>query len=237
MLGKNIKVTIKHLLGISFLLMVLGNSVFAAMFEYKAKLFGPGMDFHNCVNLDSRGSILGDYDESAGTLSNINGALKFVTITAGFIKSGLGNLKNYVLGTFNDNAPEELRDKNIFVDLSRGADYEETIVTDERVREWGWALFYDPTDYSQFTTPETLSEALFADRDNLRTIFNPNKTFGQLCPKYKGSNGSGYHGWCSAGVEFFANKGTPAPVPLPAAFYLLSAGLIGLVSFTRKRSA
>ena len=205
------------------------NQASAAMIEYKADLFGPGMNVHYCIDLDSRGSILGDYDENEGTLSNIHGALDFVTITEGFIKRGYNNLKNYVLGSFNDNAPEFLRDKNIFVDLSRGAEYAETKVTDKKVREWGWALFYDPTEY-------TSADELFANRDNLKTLVNPYKTFGELCPKYAGSNTGGYHGWCSAGVEFFADHGTPAPVPVPAAFYLLATGLIGLMSVTRKRN-
>jgi|GEM_PF-3113107 len=209
---------------------VFANQASAAMIEYKANLFGPGMQVHYCIDLDSRGSILGDYNESEGTLSNIQGVLDFVTITEGFIKRGFNNLKNYVLGTFNDNAPQFLRDKNIFVDLSRGAEYAETKVTDRKVREWGWALFYDPTEYSS-------AEELFADRDNLRTLVNPYKTFGELCPQYAGGNTGGYHGWCSAGVEFFADHGTPAPVPIPAAFYLLATGIIGLVSFTRKRNA
>ena len=210
--------------------MMFVNSAAAAMIEYKADLFGPGMQVHYCIDLDSRGSILADYNEPEGTLTNIQGALDFVTITEGFIKRGYNNVKNYVLGTFNDNAPKFLRDKNIFVDLSRGAEYAETKVTHKKVREWGWALFYDPTEY-------TTAEELFANRDHLRTLVNPYKTFGELCPKYAGGNTGGYHGWCSAGVEFFADHGTPAPIPIPAAFYLLATGLIGLVSFTRKRSA
>ena len=234
------KSSLKHSLLLSTLLLLLfGNSAFAALFEYKADLFGPGMNFHNCVHLDSRGTILADYDATERSVSNIRGELDFVTITAGFIQHGFNNIRNFVLGTFNDNAPPDLRDKNIFVDLSRGADYERTIVNDRRIREWGWALFYDPADYEEFVTVETLSEALFADRDDLRTIFNPYKTFGELCPQYAGSNSSGANGWCSAGVEFFANKGKPVPappVPLPAAFYFMSAGLIGLFSVTRKRS-
>ncbi len=210
-------------------LLLFGNQASAAMIEYKAHLFGEGMQLHNCIDLDSRGTIFADYDEQEGTLSNIQGALKFVTITEGFIKRGFNNLTNYVLGTFNDNAPEFLRDKNIFVDLSRGAEYEKTIVNERKVREWGWAFFYDPNDYAD-------ADALFADRDNLRTIFDPEKTFAELCPEYANGNSAGYHGWCSAGVEFFTNKGTPAPIPLPAAFYLLATGMIGLAAFSRKRS-
>ncbi len=215
----------------------LSNNSFAAMINYHASLFGPGMNVHYCIDLDSSGSILADYDESAGTVSNISGELSFVTITQGFIKKGYNNIKNYVLGSFNDNeyVPEFLRDKNIFVDLSRGAEYEETKVTDKKIREWGWALYYDPDDYSQYTDSTSLSEALFANRDNLKTLRNPYKTFAQLCPKYAGGNSAGYHGWCGAGVEFFGDYGTPAPVPLPAAFYMLSAGLIGLISFSKKR--
>ena len=210
--------------------MMFVNQASAAMIEYKANLFGPGMQVHNCIDLDSRGSIVGDYNESDGTLSNIHGVLDFVTITEGFIKRGFNNIKNYVLGTFNDNAPAFLRDKNIFVDLSRGAEYAYTKVTDKKVREWGWALFYDPTQY-------TTVEQLFANRDNLNTLVKPHKTFGELCPKYAGSNTGGEHGWCAAGVEFFADHGTPAPVPVPAAFYLLATGLIGLMSVTRKRNS
>lgn len=224
--------TAKKLFTATALLSVLifASQASAAMIEYKADLFGQGMQVHNCIDLDSRGTVIGDYDETEGTLSNIQGVLKFVTITEGFIKRGFNNVKNYVLGTFNDNAPEYFRDMNIFVDLSRGASYEETVVTHRRVREWGWALFYDPNDY-------TNADELFADRDNLRTVFNPNKTFAELCPQYANGNSAGDHGWCKAGVEFFASKGTPAPVPVPAAFYLLATGIIGLVSFSRKRTA
>jgi hypothetical protein len=230
MLGKHTKVSLKQMLTAGLLLLaVSGNSAFAALVEYKANLFGPGMQVHNCIDLDSKGSLFGDYDESQGALSNIHGALKFVTITEGFIKRGYNNVKNYVLGTFNDNVPSVLRGMNIFVDLSRGAEYAETKVTDRKIREWGWALFYDPNEYST-------AEELFANRDHLRTIVNPYKTFGELCPKYAGGNTAGYHGWCSAGVELYGDYGTPAPVPLPAAFYLLSAGLIGLVSFSKKRN-
>ena len=223
--------TTKRILSIFGLLaaMLFGNQASAAIIEYKANLFGPGMSVYNCIDLDSKGSLFGEYNESEGSLSNINGVLDFVTITEGFIKKGFNNFKNYVLGSFNDNAPEYLRDKNIFVDLSRGAKYEETKVTDTKIREWGWALFYDPTEY-------TSAEELFANRDNLKTLVKPYKTFGQLCPKYAGDNTGGYHGWCSAGVELFGDYGKPAPVPVPAAFYLLATGLIALVSFTRKRN-
>ncbi len=230
MLGKSTKVSLKQLLMAGLLsLMMLGNGAFAALVEYKANLFGPGLQVHNCIDLDSKGSLFGDYHQDQGTLSNISGALKFVTITEGFIKRGYNNVKNYVLGTFNDNVPEVLRGMNIFVDLSRGAEYAETKITETKIREWGWALFYDPSEYAT-------AEELFANRDQLRTIVNPYKTFGELCPKYAGGNSSGYHGWCSAGVELYGNHGTPAPVPLPAAFYLLSAGIIGLVSFSKKRN-
>ena len=238
MLNFHVEISRKALLIIIMLAYIgLGNNSFAAMINYHANLFGPGMNVYNCINLDSSGSILADYNQEAGSVSNISGELSFVTITQGFIKKGYNNIKNYVLGSFNDNeyVPEFLRDKNIFVDLSRGAEYEETIVTENKIREWGWALYYDPDDYSQYTDPTSLSEALFANRDNLKTLRKPNKTFAQLCPKYAGGNSAGYHGWCSAGVEFFADYGTPAPVPLPAAFYMLSAGLIGLVSFSKKR--
>lgn len=210
--------------------MVFAGHASAAMVEYKASLFGAGMQVHYCIDLDSRGTILGDYNETEGTLSNIRGALDFVTITEGFIKRGYNNVKNYVLGTFNDNAPEFLRDKNIFVDLSRGAEYEETKVTANKVREWGWAMYYDPSEYST-------AEQLFANRDFLKTVMNPYKTFAQLCPNYAGDSAGGDHGWCAAGVEFFADYGTPAPVPLPAAFYLLATGVIGLVSFARRRNS
>jgi len=118
---------------------------------------------------------------------------------------------------------------NIFVDLSRGADYAETVVTDNKIREWGWALYYDPEEY-------TSADDLFANRDQLKTLVSPYKTFGELCPDYDGRNSSGSHGWCKAAVELYGDYGTPAPVPLPAAFYLLSAGLIGLVSFSRKHN-
>ena len=230
MLGKHTKALLRQMLTASLLLLVVsGNSAFAALVEYKANLFGPGLQVHNCINLDSKGSLFGDYSEQQGTLSNINGALTFVTITEGFIKRGYNNVKNYVLGTFNDNVPSVLRGMNIFVDLSRGAEYAETKVDVRKIREWGWALFYDPREYST-------AEELFANRDKLRTIVNPYKTFGELCPKYSGGNSSGYNGWCSAGVELYGDHGTPAPVPLPAAFYLLSAGLIGLVSFSKKRN-
>lgn len=211
---------------------LVANQASAAMFEYKARLFGEGMQVHNCINLDSRGSIFGDYDETAGTLSNIQGELKFVTITDGFIESGLNKVENYVLGTFNDNAPEYFRNKNIFVDLSRGASYETTIVNDRKVREWGWALFFDPEDYSN---SNDLVADLFRDKDSLKTVFDPEKTFAELCPEYANGNSAGSFGSCSAGVEFFTNKGTAAAVPVPAAFYLLATGVIGLASFSRKR--
>jgi hypothetical protein len=228
MLGKHTSELIKYLSGSMLaLFLFVSNNAFSAVIEYKANLFGPGMQVHYCIDLDSKGSLFGDYDEQQGTLSNISGSLDYVTITEGFIKRGYNNVKNYVLGTFNDNVPDILRGMNIFVDLSRGADYAETKVTDTKVREWGWALYYDPDDYST-------AEDLFADRDNLRTIVNPYKTFGELCPKYSGENSSGYNGWCSAGMELYGDHGTPAPVPLPAAFYLLSAGIIGLVSFSKK---
>ncbi len=229
MLDKHAKASIKQIFTAGLLfLMVSGNSAFAALVEYKANLFGPGLHVHNCMDLDSRGSLFGDYSEDEGTLSNVSGVLKHVTITDGFIKRGYNNVKNYVLGTFNDNVPRVLRGMNIFVDLSRGADYAETKVTNSKIREWGWALFYDPNEY-------TTAEELFTNKDSLRTIVNPYKTFGELCPKYAGGNSSSYNGWCSAGVELYADYGTPAPVPLPAAFYLLSAGMIGLVSFSKKR--
>ncbi len=231
MLGKHTKESLKKILFAGlFCVAAYGNNAFAALIEYKANLFGPGMQVHYCIDLDSRGTLLGDYNQEQGTLSNISGALEFVTITEGFIQRGYNNVKNYVLGTFNNNVPEILRGMNIFVDLSRGADYERTKVSDTKIREWGWALFYDPNEYDN-------ADDLFANKDKLRTIVNPYKTFGELCPKYAGENTSGYNGWCSAGVELFADHGTPAPVPLPAAFYLLSAGLIGLVSFSKKRNS
>ena len=232
MLGIHANASIKYMTGafIAFCLFA-GNNAFSSVIEYKADLFGPGMQVHNCIDLDSKGTIFGDFNEDNGTLSNISGELTFVNIIDGFIKRGFNNVKNYVIGSFKENAPDFLQGMNIFVDLSRGAEYEKTIVNKRKVREWGWALFYDPTEYSDDV------EELFANRDNLKTLRNPHKTFAELCPKYANGNSAGYHGWCSAGVEFFADKGkeVPAPVPLPAAFYLLSAGLIGLVSFSRKR--
>ena len=230
MLGIHTVKSLKNLSGIGLALsLLISNSANSAVIEYQANLFGPGMQVHNCIDLDSTGSLFGDYDDNAGTLSNIHGELTFVTITEGFIKRGLNNVKNYVLGTFNDNAPSFLRDMNIFVDLSRGADYQPTILTDTTIREWGWMLFYDPTEYSS-------ADELFANKDDLKTLRKPHKTFGELCPKYQGSDTSGYNGWCSAGGELYGDYGTPAPVPLPAAFYLLSTGLIGLVSFSRSFS-
>ncbi len=233
MLGIYADATIKYMTGalVAFCLLV-GNNAFSSVIEYKADLFGPGMQVHNCIDLDSRGTIFGDFNESDGSLENVRGELKFVNILDGVIKRGFGNVKNYVIGSFKENAPDFLHGMNIFVDLSRGADYERTIVNTRKVREWGWALLYNPKDYSDDV------DKLFDDRDILKTLRNPYKTFEQLCPKYANGNSAGNHGWCSAGVEFFANKGkeTPAPVPLPAAFYLLSAGLIGLVSFSKKRN-
>lgn len=230
MLGKRTNRLLKFFSGIALALFLLVSSnAFSAVIEYQANLFGPGLQVHNCIDLDSTGSLFGDYDDNAGTLRDIHGELTFVTITEGFIQRGLNNVKNYVLGAFNENAPSFLRDMNIFVDLSRGADYKPTVLTDTTIREWGWMLFYDPNEYSS-------ADELFAHKDDLRTLRNPYKTFGELCSNYQGSDTSGYNGWCSAGGELYGDYGTPAPVPLPAAFYLLSAGLIGLVSFSKKRS-
>jgi len=106
MLVNNINVTYRYISRVLlgwFLLM--SNNTYAAMVEYQANLFGPGMNVHYCVDLDSSGILLGDYNESEGTLSNISGALTYVAITEGFIKKGFNNVKNYVLGTFNDNVP------------------------------------------------------------------------------------------------------------------------------------
>ena len=179
MLAIYIKKSLKNLSGIGLVLSLLvSNSANSAVIEYQANLFGPGLQVHNCIDLDSTGSLFGNYDDNAGTLSSIHGELTFVTITEGFIKRGLNNVKNYVLGTFNDNAPSFLRDMNIFVDLSRGADYQPTVLTDTTIREWGWMLFYDPTEYSS-------ADELFANKDDLRTLRNPYKTFSELCPKFQ----------------------------------------------------
>jgi len=124
----------------------------------------------------------------------------------GYIASGLGQVDNFVRGVFNDDAPDYFKDKEVFLDMSRGASYEPAVVTESIIREWAWALFvFDDGEY--------------------HTIRKQNKTLAQLCPY--GEN------WCKAGVEFFGDYGSP--VPLPAAFYLFSAGLAGLITFGRNR--
>ena len=199
---------------IATLLLVLlctTNSVHASLIEYKVSLWGPGMQAHGpevCDNLNSYGTIVGEYDD--GVLSNITGQLSFITITAGYIASGLNQVENFVRGIFNDSAPEFFQGKEVFIDMSRGASYEPAVVTETTIREWAWALF------------------LTDEGEDWRTIRRQDKTLAQLCR----------HGekWCKAGVEFFGDHGKripDTPIPLPAAFYLFLAGFAGLLGFGR----
>ena len=190
------------------------NNAHASLIEYKVKLWGPGMQAHGpevCDNLNSYGTIIGEYDN--GVLTDITGELSFITITAGYIASGLNQVNNFVRGIFNDNAHEYFQGKEVFIDMSRGASYEPAIVTETTIREWAWALF------------------VAEEGEDLHTIRRQDKTLAQLCR----------HGekWCKAGVEFFGDYGKripDTPVPLPAAFYLFVIGLAGLLTFSRQRN-
>lgn len=211
------KASIKNLiLAIPLLLLFCFSShAHASLIEYQVSLWGPGMQAHGpyvCDNLNSYGTIIGEYDN--GVLTNISGQLSFITITAGYIASGLNQVENFVRGIFNDDAPEFFQGKEVFIDMSRGASYEPAIVTETTIREWAWALF------------------VAEEGEDLRTIRRQNKTLAQLCPYGEK--------WCKAGVEFFGDYGKrvpDSPVPLPAAFYLFAAGLAGLLTVSRNRKS
>ena len=119
------------------------------------------------------------------------------------------------------------RNKDIFLDLSRGAEYEETIVTESIIREWAWALFvFD--DSIEFENDEARKDR---NHPAYRTIRKQNKTFQELCGYYYGSLQSGWRVFLVT-----TEKRIPdTPVPLPAAFYLFAAGLLGLISFGRSK--
>lgn len=191
------------------------NNAQAALIEYQVSLWGPGMQAHGpevCDNLNSYGTIIGDFND--GVLSNITGELSFITITAGYIASGLNQVENFVRGIFNNDAPEYFQGREVFIDMSRGASYEPAVVTETTIREWAWALF------------------VAEEGEELHTIRKQNKTLAQLCPYGEK--------WCKAGVEFYGDYGKPipdSPVPLPAAFYLFSIGMAGLLTFSRNRKS
>ena len=86
-----------------------------------------------------------------------------------------------------------------FLDLSRGAEYEKTIVTESIIREWAWALFvFD--DSAEFESDEARKDR---HHSNYRTIRKQSKTFKQLCR---------YYGNCEkAGGEFFGDYGKRIP--------------------------
>ena len=227
MLGKHSK-TASHYLALPLLLILLciGTNAQAVLIEYKLNLFGPGFiaKYPVSADLQSRGTLVGEFHD--GVLSNLSGETPLITITEGYIASGYGQYDNYAYGYFKDTneVPEFFRDKGIFLDLARGADYEKTIVTENIIREWAWALYiYD----ENFVNEE---QDLKARKDKFsnhsKTIRKQNKTFEKLCY---------YYGYCDkAGGEFFGDKGTV--VPLPAAFYLFFAGIAGLITFSRSRS-
>ena len=227
MLGKYTK-SIGRCLALSLLsvFVLLGNTSFASIIEYEVDIFGPGFKAKGpevFMDLQSWGTITGKFND--GVLSDITGETTFITITEGYIASGLNQFDNYVFGTFNDYAPEFFRGKGVFLDLSRGAEYEETIVTESIIREWAWALYVFDDNF------ENEAERKDRNSDNYRTIRRQNKTFHELCS---------YIEDCKAGGEFFANNGKripDTPIPLPAAFYLFSAGLTGLIAFSRKRKS
>lgn len=197
------------------LFLCVANNVQAALIEYQVSLWGPGMQAHGpevCDNLNSYGTIIGDFND--GVLSDITGELSFITITAGYIASGLNQVENFVRGIFNDDAPEYFQGREVFIDMSRGASYEPAVVTETTIREWAWALF------------------VADEGEELHTIRKQNKTLAQLCPYGEK--------WCKAGVEFYGDYGKPipdSPVPLPAAFYLFSIGMAGLLTFSRNRKS
>ena len=229
----NYFISARHFLFAPFLLLALltSSSAFASLIEYQVDLFGPGFKAKWPVhaNLESQGTITGKFID--GVLSDITGETSLITITDGYIASGLGQFDNFIFGTFKDteDVPEFFRNKDIFLDLSRGAEYEETIVTESIIREWAWALFvFD--DSIEFENDEARKDR---NHPAYRTIRKQKKTFKELC-KF-------YYGDCSnAGGEFFGDYGKripDTPVPLPAAFYLFAAGLLGLISFGRSKKA
>lgn len=218
----------KRFLAICLLPMLLfaGNSAFASLIEYKVDLFGPGFHakYPTYANLESWGKITGKYND--GVLSGITGTTTYIDITEGYIASGYNQYDNYIFGKFNDDAPASFKGKDVFLDLSRGADYEETIVTESIIREWAWALFVFDDD------AEWENEDAKKDRhhSNYHTIRKQYKTFDETCS---------YYGSCNkAGGEFFGHYGKripDTPVPLPAAFYFFAAGLVSLVTFSRNK--
>ena len=211
------KTSIKLKLSLAALVLCISafNTAHASLIEYQVSLWGPGMQAHGpevCDNLNSYGTIIGEYND--GVLTNITGELSFITITAGYIASGLNQVENFVRGIFNDSAPEYFQGKEVFIDMSRGASYEPAVVTETTIREWAWGLF------------------VAEQGEDLRTIRRQDKTLAQLCPPGKK--------WCKAGVEFFGDYGKripDTPVPLPAAFYLFSIGLAALLTFSRNRKS
>lgn len=211
------------------LLLLISNNASASLIEYQVDLFGPGFKAKHPVyaNLESQGTIIGKFNN--GVLTDITGETSLITITDGYIASGYYEFDNFIFGTFKDteDVPEFFRNKDIFLDLSRGAEYEETIVTESIIREWAWALFvFD--DNIEFESEEARKDR---NHPAYRTIRKQKKTFQELC--------SYYYGNCSkAGGEFFGDYGKripDTPIPLPAAFYLFAAGLVGLIRFTRRK--
>ena len=227
MLKNSIKCA-KRYVAISLLpiLLLASNNAFSSLIEYQVDLFGPGYHAKYPIraNLESWGTITGKFND--GVLSNITGETTFITITEGYIASGYGQYDNYIFGTFNDNAPDFFKGKDVFLDLSRGAEYAETIVTESIIREWAWALFV-LDDNAEFEDEDAKKDR---HHSNYRTIRKQYKTFNELCS---------YYGSCDkAGGEFFGNYGKripDTPVPLPAAFYLFMAGLVSLVTFSRNK--
>ena len=225
--------SVKHYLFTPVLLLSLltSSNAFASLIEYQVDLFGPGFKAKGpevYANLESWGTITGKYND--GELSDITGETSLINITDGYIKSGLGQFDNFIFGTFKDTeaVPEFFRNKDIFLDLSRGAEYEETIVTESIIREWAWALFvFD--DSVEFESEEARKDR---NHHAYRTIRKQNKTFHDLCGYYFGN--------CKAGGEFFGDHGKripDTPIPIPAAFYLFAAGLVGLISFGRNKKS
>ena len=98
-------ISARHYLFASLLLVLLffSNSTFASLIEYQVDLFGPGFKAKGpevYANLESKGTIIGKFND--GVLSDITGETSLITITDGYIASGLGQFDNFIFGTFKD---------------------------------------------------------------------------------------------------------------------------------------
>ncbi len=235
MLGNHSK-TIRHYLVLPALLVLLGigTSANATLIEYKLDLWGPGYHakYPISADLQSAGTLTGDFNN--GVLTDIAGETPLITITEGYIASGKHQYDNYAYGTFktNEYVPEFFQGKGIFLDLARGAEYIAAVVTETTIREWAWVLYIFDEVFTNQESVDDVKARKYAFSEHAKTVRKQKKTFKQLCY---------YYGSCDkAGGEFYGDHGKPVPdtpIPIPAAFYLFTAGIAGLITVSRKRNS